>query len=88
MAIGKVSYDSSDLIEELEQDIAEFGSDEIVAVWLRRFPKFGNIEFAVNYDFIAEEKPIKRSEVDEDERLVLMGMGELMELLKKQDSIF
>lgn len=59
----------------------------MVAVWLRRYPEFGNIEFAVNYDFIVDGKPIETSEVDKDERLVLMQMGELMRILKKQNSV-
>lgn len=87
MAINGVSFDSEDLINELAQDIAECGSDKLVAVWLRRYPEFGNIEFAVNYDFVTDEDPIKPSEVDKDERLALMQMGVLMELLKKQNSV-
>lgn len=87
MAINGVSFASEDLINELAQDIAEFGSDKVVAVWLRRYPQFGNIEFAVNYDFIVDKKPIRRSEVEKDERVALMQMGALMELLKKQNSV-
>lgn len=87
MAFNGVSFDSRELINELAQDIAECGRDKMVAVWLRRYPEFGNIEFAVNYDFIVDGKPIEPSEVDKDERLVLMQMGELMRILKKQNSV-
>lgn len=87
MSVNGVSFDSRELIKELAQDIAECGRDKMVAVWLRRYPEFGNIEFATNYDFIVEEKPISPSEVKKDERLVLMQMGELMRILKKQNSV-
>lgn len=87
MSVNGVSFDGRELIKELAQDIAECGRDKMVAVWLRRYPEFGNIEFAVNYDFIVDGKPIEPSEVAKDERLVLMQMGELMRILKKQNSV-
>ena len=31
----KISYECSELIEELKQDIEEFGGDTIVAVWCK-----------------------------------------------------
>ena len=32
---GYISYECSELIEELTQDIVEFGSSKIVAVWCK-----------------------------------------------------
>ena len=31
----KISFECSELIEELKEDIAEFGGDKIVAVWCK-----------------------------------------------------
>ena len=87
MSINGVSFDSRELIEELKADIEECGPHKMLAVWLRRYPQFGNIEFAVNYDFVVEDDPIKPSEVDRDERIALMEAGALMEILKKQNSV-
>ena len=87
MAINGVSFDSRELIEELKADIEEYGPHKMLAVWLRRYPQFGNIEYAVNYDFVIEDDPIKPSEVDKDERLALMEAGALMEILEKQNSV-
>lgn len=79
------SYECEDLIKELEEDLKEFGADTMFAVWLRRFPQCENLEFAVNYDFVEEEYPIKREEFNEGERLVFMQGDVLLALLKKQD---
>ena len=37
--MAKISYSSDELIEELKQDIADFGSDTMFAVWLRKYGK-------------------------------------------------
>lgn len=83
---GLVSYDCEELIEELRMDIAEFGKDEMFVVWMRSYPEHG-VELAVNYDFTDE--PIDRdSEVDENERLVIMKADVLLDRFIKQNDIF
>ena len=64
---GRFSFDSKELIEEIKNDIAEFGREEIYAVWLRKYPQY-NVEFIVNYDFIIDEDddPFKDFEVNDD----------------------
>lgn len=85
---GLVSYDCKELIQELKMDIAEFGKDEMLVVWMRRYPEHG-VELAVNYDFIVDEKPIdKGREVDKNERLVIMRADILLDRLIKQNDIF
>lgn len=79
-----ISYECSDLIQELKADIAEFGGDEIVAVWCK---KEHGVTLYVNYDFVEDEKPIKSSEVVEDEWVQPMTMTALLMLLEKQNEI-
>lgn len=80
----KISYDCSELIEELKEDIAEFGGDKIVAVWCKE--KLG-ITFYTNYDFIEEEQPITKSELPDGEYIQKMTMSALLILLEKQNKI-
>lgn len=79
------SFESEELIKELEEDLKEFGTNTMFAVWLRRFPQCENLEFVVNYDFVEEDDPIKREELIDGERLVFMQGDVLLALLKKQD---
>ena len=85
----KISYECSELIEELKRDIAEFGSDLKVYVWVRE-DKDG-IRLYVNYDFIEEELPITDEEKEamklNNEHLEEMTAGELLPLLEEQNEI-
>ena len=82
----KISYECSELIEEVQEDIAEFGSDTKVMVWFRRYPEY-NTKFVVNYDFITEDDPITGDEVGENETLNILTLGELLEILQEQNEI-
>ena len=79
-----VSYDCSELIEELKEDIAEFGGDTIVNVWctVRQ-----GVELYVNYDFISKDMSIKKEEVRDNEYIKSMTMFALLTLLEQQNSI-
>lgn len=80
----KISYECSDLIRELQDDIEEFGGDRIVAVWCK--DKMG-VTLFTNYDFIDTEDPIKKSELLPGEYIRKMTMSTLMILLEKQNEI-
>ena len=79
-----VSYDGARLIEELKEDILEYGEDEVVAVWCRRYE---GVTIYTDYDFIVEEDPISESELKDGEFLIQMPMSALLIILTKQDSI-
>ena len=79
-----ISYECSELIAELKADIAEFGGDEIVAVWCKE--KAG-ITIYTNYDFISEEETLKQSELQPGEYVQKMTMSALLILLEKQNEI-
>ena len=94
---GRFSFDSKELIKENKRDIAEFGREEIYAVWLRKYHQY-NVEFIVNYDFIIDEDddPFKDFEVNDDylygkfekaenERIVLMSADKILDYLQKQN---
>lgn len=66
-----VSYDASELIEDLKRDIAEFGGNTIVAVWCK---KAKGVEIYTNYDFIDKDDPISTTEIEDDEYLKQMTM--------------
>lgn len=80
----KISYDCSELIEELKEDIEEFGGDTVVAVWQK---EIGGVTIYTNYDFIEEEVPLEPSELREGESVTRMTMTTLLLLLRQQDKI-
>lgn len=79
-----ISYECSDLITELKQDIAEFGGNKVVAVWCKEYE---GVIIYTNYDFIEEEEPLRESELKDREFLKQMTMSALLIVLEKQNSI-
>lgn len=79
----KISYECSELIEELERDIAEFGDIDMYAF----FEKIKGYTFLTNYDFINEEKPLEVKELKDDTIVKKMKAKEILDVLKKQNSI-
>lgn len=80
-----ISYDSSELITDLKQDILEFGNDYIVAVWYKQIE---GVTVYTNYDFINEDSPIDKSELQDGEQIKPMTMGTLLTALEQQNSLF
>lgn len=81
---GYISYECSELIEELTQDIVEFGSSKIVAVWCKDIQ--GTTVYT-NYDYITENQPIDESELEQGEYLKEMTMGALLTALEVQNAM-
>lgn len=80
-----ISFECSELIEELKDDISEFGGDRIVAVWCREYQ---GVTIYTNYDFITEDKPLQKTELQKNEQIKKMTMTALLMLLEEQNSIF
>lgn len=83
---AKISFESTELINELKRDITECGKEQVFAVFLKYYPKYG-VEVVTNYDFIVEEMPISKSDLRDGERIALMQASVLLEMLEKQNSI-
>lgn len=79
-----ISYECSELIKELKEDIVEFGGDTVVAVWCK---DNSGVTLYANYDFIDEDQPITEKELDKDEYIQKMTMSALLILLEKQNEI-
>lgn len=79
-----ISYDSEDLIAEVEEDIKVFGAAFEVYVWAKYYPEY-NKSFVVNYDFISVEPP---TDIEENEAIGIATLGDLLAQLKKQNSMF
>lgn len=80
----KISFECSELIDELKADILEFGGDKVVAAWCK---DNSGVTIYTNYDFIDEEQPITESELQDDEYIQKMTMSTLLILLEKQNEI-
>ncbi len=80
---GKIiSYECSELISELKQDISEFGGDKVVVVWCKECE---GVIIYTNYDFIENEIPLSKSEVKDEEFIKKMTMSALLIVLKEQN---
>lgn len=78
----KVSYECSDLIEELKNDIKEFGNIDMYAY----FEKINGFTFITNYDFIVNSKPLTPEEI-EGCIVQIMKAEEILKILEEQNRI-
>lgn len=78
----KISYECSELIEDLEEDIREFGNIDMYAF----FDKIEGYTILTNYDFISNEIPLNSDEI-ENSTIVVMKAEEILKILQKQNSI-
>lgn len=78
----KISYECSELIEELKQDISEFGDIDMYAF----FKEINGNTFLVNYDFIEDEMPLTSEEL-KDEIAQIMKASEILKILEEQNKI-
>lgn len=79
----KISYECSDLIEELQEDILEFGDIDMYAF----FDKIQGYTFLTNYDFIVDEKPLQADELKDDTVVKIMKASEILKILEEQNRI-
>lgn len=79
----KISYECSDLIEELENDIQEFGNIDMYAF----FKKINENILLINYDFINDELPLQTKELKDGQIVQIMKATKILEILKEQNSI-
>lgn len=77
----KISYECSELIEELEADIEEFGDIDMYAF----FDKINDNLFLTDYDFI-DDNDISSREV-KNSTVQIMRASKILEVLKEQNSI-
>lgn len=82
--IGNISWDSEELIEELKEDIEEFGADEELIAF---FEKKGEYIFLTNYDFEEEESPCTKEELKDYVYIVKARAKEILAILEYQNKI-
>lgn len=79
----KISYDCEELIEELKNDIEEFGDIEMYAF----IEKINGRAVLTNYDFIEKEMPLKSEELEDDTVVQIMKASEILKILEEQNRI-
>lgn len=77
-----ISYECSELIEELENDMKEFGDIDMYAF----FEKIDKYTLITNYDFISEEFPLNVKELKDDTIVKIMKASEILKNLKEQNN--
>lgn len=78
-----VSYDCSSLIEELREDIAEFGSNLILEVVVE---DVDGVTIYKDYNFI-EDDPSTEFELEPGERLIRMTAAALMTAYEVENQV-
>ena len=78
----KISYECSDLIEELKNDINEYGDIDMYAF----FDNIDGYTFLTNYDFISDENPLNSDELN-NSIVQIMKASEILKKLKEQNEI-
>ena len=80
-----ISIDSEDIIEELKQDIEEFGED-CKCVLIYKIEK--NHFIFTNYDFITDEKPFNPDEeLEKNEYYLITNLKYALDIFEKQNKI-
>lgn len=81
----KVSYESSDLIKELKEDIEEFGEDYPCILV---YKVIGDHIVFTNYDFITKENPFNSDEeLEEDEQYIETTFKYALEVFENQNKV-
>ena len=80
----KISFESSELISELKNDITEFGENITLYVW---YKIIAGVKIYVNYDFIIDDMPLTKKEISSGEIIIKMKAGELLKKLEIQNKI-
>jgi len=75
----KISYECSELIEELKSDIKEFGDVEMYAF----FKKINGYVFLIDYDFADSNTPKNV----EDTTVQILKASKILEILNEQNKI-
>nr|DAE76864.1 MAG TPA: hypothetical protein [Bacteriophage sp.] len=79
-----VSFECTELIKELRQDIADFGENLIVEVIATQL--YGTTIYK-DYNFISDDENTK-FELKQNEKLVKMPAVELLKLYEKENRLF
>lgn len=81
----EISYANEELINELKQDVFEFGEDHPCLIIYKVLN--GNIIFT-NYDFIVDEKPFNpEKELQKDEKFIETTLKYALEVFDDQNKI-
>lgn len=79
----KVSYECSELIKEIKEDISAFGNDEQCHAF---YETLNGHQVLTNYDFIEPEMPLTFEE-KEDCVVVIRTLKNVLEILEEQNKI-
>lgn len=79
-----ISYECSELIEELQQDIQEFGGELLLYVITK---KSHGVQLYIDYSFYEENFDFSELKLKPGEEVVKMTASAFMELLKVQNEI-
>jgi len=79
-----ISFECSDLIEKLKEDIIKYGGDKIV---IARCKDCSGVTIYTNYDFINKDSTVKENVLCDDEYTQKITLTALLVLMEKQNEI-
>ena len=79
----KISYECEDIIEELKEDIEEFGNIDMYAF----FDIVDGTRLLTDYTLIEDELPLNEKEFDEDTQVQVMKAKDILAILEEENRI-
>lgn len=79
----KISYECEEIIEELKEDIAEFGNINMYAF----FDMIDGVKILTDYTFIEDELPLKQEEFAEHTEVIIMRAKDILAILEEENKI-
>lgn len=79
----KISYECEEIIEELKEDIEEFGNIDMYAF----FDMIDGIKILTDYTLIVEDMPLQTSEFGDTTEVQIMKAKDILKILEEENSV-
>lgn len=79
----KISYECEEIIEELKEDIEEFGNIDMYAF----FDMIDGVKILTDYTLIVEDMPLKTNEFGDTTEVQVMKAKDILAILEEQNNV-
>lgn len=79
----KISYECEEIIEELKEDIEEFGNIDMYAF----FDTIDGVRVLTDYTLIVEDMPLQANEFDDTTEVQVMKAKEILTILEEENRV-
>lgn len=79
----KISYECEEIIEELKEDIEEFGNIDMYAF----FDTIDGVKVLTDYTLIVEDMPLQANEFDDTTEVQVMKAKDILTILEEENRV-